>query len=101
MWYQNLGNRNSADQNLGYRNSGMREKETYYVVWRMDKDDFFFTQLDLLEGMLSTLSNDQVVRMAWDAEYLVTNERNPFIGKNPASYELVEIIGGKPTWHMK
>lgn len=79
--------------------------ETYYVVWRGDEDDFMFTRLDLDPLLLAAgdnhLSNQQLVQMAWDAEYGDTGEVNPFVGDNPASYDLLEVVGGAPTWNLQ
>lgn len=84
------------------------ELKTFYVIWRGDEDDFFITRLDLDPLMLAPgdarLSNQQIVQMAWDAEYPDTAEagRNPFVGNNPATYEMIDIVGGDNiTFHMQ
>lgn len=78
----------------------MCKLEKFVVFWRGDEDDFMATALELPEGMIDTLSNQQVIQMCADVEY-GTDYHNPFVGPNPASYDLIEIIGGRPTFHMK
>lgn len=80
---------------------------TVYVIWRGDEDDFFITQLDLDPLMLapgdSHLTNQQLVQMAWDAEYPDTDEYgpNPFVGEDAASYDLIEVFSGTDIkFHM-
>ena len=77
-----------------------QELKSYYVIWRGDEDDYFITRLDLPLGMIDTLGNQQVVQMAFDAEYPA--EPNPFVGVNPAGYDLIDIFSGDNlTFHMK
>ena len=61
---------------------------TYYVVWRIDEDDFFVTRLDLPLDM--ELSTDQYVQMAFDVEY--PDEANLFTTEDMAPYDLATIF---------
>ena len=74
--------------------------QTFYVFWRGDEDDFLCTLIDFEEGFdVGGLSNRDWVCMAFDCEY--PEESNPFVGDNAAPYDLIEIVGGAPTFHMK
>ena len=80
------------------------ELQTFYVIWRGDEDDFMVTRLDLDPLMMAPgsnrLNNQQVVQMAFDAEY--PDEPNPFVGDNAASYEMIDIFSGDNiTFHMQ
>jgi hypothetical protein len=73
---------------------------TYYVIWRGDEDEFFITRLELPVGMIDTLCNQQVVQMAFDAEY--PDEPNPFVGDDAEPYDMIDIFSGDNiTFHMK
>lgn len=66
----------------------------YYVFWRLDEDDFFGTLIQLEETFdPSHLTNSQWVQMAFDTEY--PGQSYPVEDGVPASYELIEIIGGE------
>jgi hypothetical protein len=71
--------------------------KTYHVIWRGDEDEFFITRLDLEEGHIDNLSNQQVVEMCHDVEY---PDADNAITQG-ATYEMIDIIGGDVTFHMK
>lgn len=66
--------------------------QTYYVIWRGDEDDFFVTALDIPKEVAVTLTSKQFVQMAYDAEYNDFTEPNPFVGPNPAPYEVITVF---------
>lgn len=66
--------------------------QTYYVIWRGDEDDFMITPLDLERQHFEALDHNQIVQMCFDAEW--PGENNPFVGDDPASYDLIQIVTG-------
>ena len=71
--------------------------QTYYVIWRGDEDDFMLTALDLEAAFFATLSNNQIIKMCYDAEYLSLedSEPNPYSDEaGGAPYDLIDIITG-------
>ena len=75
--------------------------KSYYVIWRGDEDDFFITKLALDPGQIDRLSNQEIVQMAFDAEYGFEGP-NPFVGPDSASYEMIDIFSGDNVqFHMK
>ena len=69
----------------------------YTAIWRLDSDDFLFTEFPLDD--IEEYSNQEIVELCWDIEN--DEGENPFTTEDPPTYELIEILGGNITFHMK
>jgi hypothetical protein len=86
----------------------MEPTKTYLVIWRGDEDEFFVTSLDLTKTQADSMSNLDFVIKSHEKEYKDSDivdcgeYINPYVGDNPDSYDLIEIISGDNiTFHMK
>lgn len=74
--------------------------EVFYVFWRpQDETEFFCTMLTLPTGMMNHLTNNEVARMCYAVEW--PNIPNIYNEPDPESCDMIEIISGYPTFHMK